>query len=227
MSKKKTYPYQLLQLKNLPGERFKPIKGLEEYFSVSNKGRVKRHEYEVTYKNGAVYLKSEKIIKPEIRWSYNKYKNDWTPFLSVRVGVGYIYYNFAVARLVYSTFKKNFVYSDFTKVIFYGDGDSLNVSLNNLIPASVSDKQKRIKLLGRSPNPFHKLNAKELKQRHWNMVKFRLKKITQFNLEGKKIKTFNSIAEAHRETGTNATGISRNAKGYLRSSGGYMWKYSI
>ena len=43
---KKNYPYLNLELKALPGERFKPIKGLEGYFQVSNKGRVKRLEYE-------------------------------------------------------------------------------------------------------------------------------------------------------------------------------------
>lgn len=226
MPKKKNYPYLNLELKTLPGERFKPIKGLEGYFQVSNKGRVKRLEYETTYKNGSVYIKPEKIIKPEIRWSYNKYKNDWTPYLAIRVGVHYYYYNFAVARLVYSSFKNNFTYSDFSKVIFYKDGDSLNTTLDNLVLATVSDKQKRIKELGRSPNPFHKLSPKQVEARHWHMVKFRLKKITQFNLSGKKLKTFNSIAEAHRATGTNATGISRTAKGHLRTAGGYIWKYA-
>lgn len=221
-----TYPYTNLDLKSMPGERFKPVKGLEEYFAVSNKGRVKRLEYETTYKNGARYVKPEKIIKPELRWSYNRYKNDWTPYLSVRVGAHYRYYNFAIARLVYCSFNKNLRYSDFSKVIFYKDGDSLNTTLGNLVPATVSEKQRRIKEFGRSPNPFHKLSAREVKERHWHMVKFRLRRITQFNLAGKKLRTFGSIAEAHRYTGCNPTGISRTAKGHLRTAGGFIWKYS-
>ncbi len=72
---------------------------MEGYFTVSNYGRIKRLEYETIYKNGSVYTKSEKIIKPELRWHHNKYKNDWTAYVAVRVGLEKTYYNFTVARL--------------------------------------------------------------------------------------------------------------------------------
>ena len=117
-------------------------------------------------------------------------------------------------------------YYDTGFVIFYNDGDSFNIKPSNLIAATLSEKQKRMKMLGRSPNPFHKLTAEEVHQRHWNMLKYHLKKITQYSLSGKKIKTYNSIAEAHRETGANPTGISRTAKGYHQRCGGFLWKYA-
>ncbi|MBA4168711.1 MAG: hypothetical protein H0X41_14390 [Chitinophagaceae bacterium] len=225
MRKKKDYPYLDVALKSRPGERWKAIPGLEGYFVVSSQGRIKRLEYETTYKNGAVYIKPEKIIKPEIRWHHNKFKNDYTAYLAVRVAVAKSVYNFTLARLVYCTFRKTFDYYDYSRVIFYEDGDTLNAGLSNLHPATYSEKQKRIKLLGRSPNPFYKLTPKQVRARHWHMLQFHLKKIHQYNLKGKKIGTYSSIADAHRATGCNATCISRNAKGHLRSSGGYLWKY--
>ena len=33
---------------------------LKDYYQVSNYGRIKRMEYEMQYKNGAIYLKPEK-----------------------------------------------------------------------------------------------------------------------------------------------------------------------
>jgi len=225
MSKKSNYAYRDLTLKSRPGERWKAISGLEEYFMVSSLGRIKRLEYESIYKNGAIYLKSEKIIKPEIRWHHNKFKNDYTAYLAVRVAVAKCIYNFTLARLVYCSFKSSLDYYDYSKVIFYIDGDTFNVSLANLQPATYSEKQRRIKELGRSPNPFHKLSAKQVRHRHWHMLQFHLKRIHQCDMKGKRIKTFSSIADAHRATGCNATCISRNAKGHLRSSGGYLWKY--
>ncbi|SEM93967.1 NUMOD1 domain-containing protein [bacterium A37T11] len=221
----KTYPYQNLSLKSMPGERWRPIYGLEEYFMVSNFGRVKRLEYVAIYDNGAVYPKPEKIIKPEIRQHHNHYKDDYSGYLAVRVGLEKSIYNFTIARLVYWVFKEDFDYYDYTKVIFYRDGDSFNIRPSNLYEATISQKQKRIKDLRRSPNPFHKLNSEEVKLRHWNMLKHHLKPIVQYSLDGKKIKTYNSIVEAHRATGANATGISRTAKGYHHSCGGFIWKY--
>lgn len=62
----KKYPYQNLILKNIKGERWKDIPGLEMYFKVSTYGRVKRLEYELTYSDGRIYVKPEKIIKPVV-----------------------------------------------------------------------------------------------------------------------------------------------------------------
>ncbi|HUZ60670.1 MAG TPA: NUMOD4 domain-containing protein, partial [Hanamia sp.] len=79
------YPYQNTSLKSINGEKWKDILGLEGYFMVSNFGRVKRLEYEMTYRNGAIYIKPEKIIKPMIIRQKNKLKNDFTQFLVNRV----------------------------------------------------------------------------------------------------------------------------------------------
>jgi len=58
--------YKNQSLTNISGERWKDIPGLEGYYIVSNRGRVKRLEYEMEYSNGALYTKPKKIIKPGI-----------------------------------------------------------------------------------------------------------------------------------------------------------------
>jgi NUMOD4 motif len=73
------YPHQNHSLKNIKGEKWKEIPGFEGYFMVSNFGRVKRLEYEMQYKNGAIYIKPEKIIKPGIVGKINKLKNHCRP----------------------------------------------------------------------------------------------------------------------------------------------------
>jgi NUMOD1 domain len=192
---------------------------------VSNIGRIKRLEYETIYKNGAVIIKKEMILKPEVQYHYNRYKNDYSPCLHASPVLAGCRYNFSVARLVYCTFKNDLEYYDPGYVIFFKNKDPFDILPSNLYAATISEKQKRMKVLGRSPNPFHKLSPAEVKERHWNMVKHKLKKIIQYDLKGRKIRKYNSIADAHRITGCNSTGISRTAKGYHKTCGGYKWKY--
>lgn len=51
------------------------------------------------------------------------------------------------------------------------------------------------------------------------------KKIHQFTKDEKYIATFNSIIEASRKTGANATHISLCAKGKHKTCGGFIWRY--
>lgn len=53
------------------------------------------------------------------------------------------------------------------------------------------------------------------------------KSVKQYTLDGKYIQTFNSIIEASAKTGANDRKISAVCKGKAKSSGGFIWKYSI
>ncbi|MBK8787018.1 MAG: hypothetical protein IPN43_11135 [Chitinophagaceae bacterium] len=57
----KKYSYQNLEIKNMKGEKWKFIPGAELYFKVSNYGRIKRLEYELSYSDGRLYIKPEKL----------------------------------------------------------------------------------------------------------------------------------------------------------------------
>ncbi|WP_300021751.1 NUMOD1 domain-containing DNA-binding protein [uncultured Maribacter sp.] len=54
----------------------------------------------------------------------------------------------------------------------------------------------------------------------------RKKKVVQYDLEGKQIAIFESVAEANRSTGISKTCISRCCRGERRSSAGFLWKYN-
>ena len=51
--------------------------------------------------------------------------------------------------------------------------------------------------------------------------------IDQFDLEGTFLKKFASIADAARELKCQNSGICLALKGKLKTSAGYIWKYSI
>lgn len=53
----------------------------------------------------------------------------------------------------------------------------------------------------------------------------RKKKVVQYDLEGKQIVIFVSVAEAYRNTGISKACISRCCRGEREQSGGYLWKY--
>ncbi len=58
--------------------------------------------------------------------------------------------------------------------------------------------------------------------------KFAVVKITpiiQYDRNGKEIAKFCSMTQAAKTTGTNLQGISKCCKGYLRTSGGFCWKF--
>lgn len=51
------------------------------------------------------------------------------------------------------------------------------------------------------------------------------KVVTQYDLQGMKIKVFKSTKEAEQKTGVPSTTISAVANGKLKTTGGYIWKY--
>lgn len=55
---------------------------------------------------------------------------------------------------------------------------------------------------------------------------WRRKRVDQFTLGGKYIRTYESASAAAKATHSQATNICSCCRGYLKSSGGYKWKYS-
>lgn len=181
--------------------------------------------YETVYKNGVLYPECEMIIKPYVRWQVNNYKKDYTRFLVNRVALDGVRYNFTVARLVYCCFVKPIDLRDAGVVIFYKDGDSFNIVPSNLRLATISEKQKRIKELRRSPSPLHKMTPEERKKRQLLIAKKLSKQVSQYRLNGTKVKTYSSAKAASRATGINDCGIGCVARGRAITSGGFIWRY--
>ena len=218
-------PYLNLDLAGMEGERWKDIPGLEGYFKVSNKGRVKRQQYETVYTNGVVYRERPMIMKPYVHRHRNEFKGDYKSFLSVTLTVEGIRYRYTVARLVYHCFVEPMDLDDHATVIFYKDGNSFNLSPNNLRAATLSEKQKRIKELRRSPSPLHKLTRGQMLLRLQRAREKRMKPVTQYCFRGKKIQTFPSAREAARQIDGNASNILQVAKGNAITASGYLWRF--
>jgi NUMOD4 motif len=106
------YPYQNLFLKSIRGETWEDIPRLLDHYQVSNYGRIKRLEYEMLYKNGAIYLKPEKVITPSVVKQFNKFKNDYSYFLTNRVKFKNERPGFSIPGLVYYSFMEKFDIED-------------------------------------------------------------------------------------------------------------------
>jgi hypothetical protein len=219
----KKYPYQNLSLENIKGERWEDIPGLEMYFKVSNYGRVKRLEYELTYSDGRIYVKPQKIIKPVMLEIHNNFKNDDLFFLQITATLFKRKYNFSIARLVFNCFVQPFKMDDTSIIILTKDGNGLNIKPSNLIMASNKDKQQRMYDLKRNKLPV--LEGEARQRAIASMQLTNNKQVSQYSLEGKLIKEYESIAIAARETGISPSHISQRAKGIEFSAGGFLWRY--
>ncbi len=219
---RKKYPYQVLDLKSIKGEKWKDIPGLELYARISNYGRVKRLSYEQEYSDGRVYHRPEKIIKPIVRKTPNRFVNDHLLYLGANITFFKQRHCLSIARLVYHCFRRPFDLNDYSIVILAKDRNGLNIKPANLIQASLSQKGKRIEELGRRA-PL--ISTEEQKQKRIaNSILAQSKPVTQYDLNGKKIKTFPSATVAGRETGINRGHISARARGVEFSAGGFIWK---
>lgn len=158
------------------------------YFKVSNFGRIKRLEYELEYSDGRRYVKPEKIIKHVLMKIPNRFMMDSVYFLRTTITLYKQKYNFSIARLVYQCFKKPIKLEDESVVILTKDGNGLNIKPSNLIMASLSEKQQRIFDLNRR-EPL--VVDKDARKR--GIAKSQLtnnKQVTQYNIQGKKVKTY-------------------------------------
>jgi hypothetical protein len=219
------YPYQNLSLVNIKGERWKDIPNLVGYFMVSNMGRIKRLEYEMTYKNGAIYTKEERIIKLQKGRATNKLKNDILEYLTTLITFNKVKYSFTLSRLVYYSFVEEFDLKDKAILILNKDCDGLNVLPTNLIKSTHSDKAKRIVARGRMDSTLKYFSEEERKKQRQAIVTSLSKEVTQYSLKGKKIRTYPSCAAAERATNIFASVIGNRAGGRGLSAGGYVWRW--
>ncbi|WP_207632815.1 NUMOD4 domain-containing protein [Foetidibacter luteolus] len=219
------YPYQNSSLKNIKGEKWADIPGLEGYYRVSNFGRIRRLEYQMQYKNGAIYVKEERIIKPGVVQHPNQFKGDLSPFLTNRVVIDGKRYNFTLARLVYHCFVNPFDLSDPTVAILCKDGDNFNIRPSNLQMASRKEKQQRVIQRDRFRSPLLDLTREAKKRRLQAIIKKKSKPVTQYAKDGRKLKTFPSMAAAERSTGVFATSIGNQAAGNCKTAGGFTWRW--
>jgi hypothetical protein len=219
------YPYQNITLQNIKGEKWKDIPGLEGYFVISNFGRIKRLEYETQYRNGAIYIKPEKIIKPYLVKQPNRYKKDQTLFLAGRVKFDGVRHNFMLSRLVYHCFVEHLDLTDHTLVVRFKDNDPFNIRPSNLKKTTLNEKQRDVFVRQRAISPLSQMSAAKRQEIRKKIIKNKSKRITQYTLDGKKVRTYSSMAEAQRKTGIFSSSIGQSALKHTVTTGGYIWRF--
>lgn len=121
-----TRPYQNLSIEDMPGEVWKPFYGYEEYYMVSNLGRIKSLPRPMKRKlqNETIHYHTEEAIR--CQRLDNRYR---TPHLSFAANINRRRREYLVADIVYSSFTAPI--EDGCHA-FHIDGNSLNNRVENL-----------------------------------------------------------------------------------------------
>lgn len=220
---KKEYPYQNRSLDDMEGEEWEDIPGLGGYFMISNFGRVMRLEYETQFDDGRIYRMKPMIIKPTLTRSINSFSGEKTFFLHTTITLSGKTYNFSIARMVYYCFEGSFDFEDKHFLVVCKNGDNKNVvpanleliSMHNLLKKAFAENKREIIIL----RPEIRAMGQAA------MIKKAGKVISQYNLAGNKISTFQNVPEAAIATGLNKSNISGVLRGRKVTAGGYAWRY--
>ena len=139
-----------LDLKDLPGEVWKDIKGFEGKYQVSNKGRVKSLDRWFTKSNGTTVFYPGKILHLDCSGGKKTYIEDCKVCLSL----GYMKdkkhaatKKFVVNRLVAEAFIPN---SNDLEIVLHKDGDITNNCVENLQWVTIKEHRDHVRFtLGR------------------------------------------------------------------------------
>jgi len=223
MSDKK-FPYQNRSLKNIKGEIWKDVPGYKDIYEVSDYGRVKSLErhiiFDIPGRHTVSYRKPEKILSQGCVKDWNSISGEEIFRLTVTFCVSQQMETVLVNRLVWMVFKKAIKYKEDNICILHKDGDGRNNRLSNL---QMGDRSKAGKLAyarGRGielKNYFSKTS-------HSKAAVKRRKPVTQYDLNGIRIKIFSGINEASVKTGIHRTNLSGVARGLKHTSGGFIWR---
>jgi hypothetical protein len=206
--KEKKYPYQNLSLKDMKGEEWEDVPGLDGAYLISNYGRIKslRRWVENPAKGG--HWKRELIIsvKPHVQ-IVSKGKRKIMRLAST-VKYEKKPYSISIARVVYCLFVKKFDLYDRCIFISYKNEDPLDIRPANLLftnpSASIS---KAYRKNHRDRDSFGNLAIA----------------VTQYDTNGKKISTYSSISEASQIAGISCGHICEAVHDKDHFASGYIW----
>lgn len=190
-------------------EIWKDIEGYEGIYQISNLGNVKSFDRVVRGCYNTIALKKGRVLKKGL---------DKSGYHHVSLTLNGKAKTLKVHRLVAKTFilnprnkpqvnHKNFIRTD--------------NRVTNLEWCTLSENIK---------HGYHFGNITAIKE--MNYMKGRKgkyhhnsKPVFQYDLEGNFIKSYNSVADAHRETGLSIGNIASVCNGRLKKTGGFIWQY--
>lgn len=218
----KQYPYQNLSMKDIKGEQWDDVPGLDGYYLVSSFGRIKRLKREVVYPDGKIITLSEQIRVTALLNSPNNEIGDCTFHLHASMQVNKKSYRFSVRRLVYCCFVQKFALDDPSVLIIPKNGNGLDIRPTNLKMIKSIQQRKMTYDNRRRTSTLIGAYKDEILGAS---VKVCQKTVSQYEKTGKKIKTYPSVREAERLTGISHSAIGSSARNLVFAAGGFYWRY--
>src|SRR5882672_3967854 len=186
-----SYPCRNKSFADLPGEKWKHIPDFEGSYMVSDFGRIKSLARTIYCKDGRYVHTKEKILTPVLGNSPNYYMGDFTSHLFIGLRRDGKRYSFSVRRLVYHCFVSPIDFNGLTFYILCKDGNGLNTHYRNLQKVTLSEKQSCIFERERATTCF--ITSPEIGE----LARLkRERKVTQYDLQGQKIKVYPNIKAA-------------------------------
>jgi hypothetical protein len=219
------YPYQNRFLEDLPDEEWRPVPDYEDFYEVSNAGRIrsvaKYIEFLIPGRHMVAYWKHARILSQGLAKKKNSLSNEEVYQLTVTFCVSQKMKTTQVCRVVWNAFGSKLDYEKDGLCVLHKDGDGRNNHFNNLAIGNQSEMAKNAYKRGRLIRLSEYVDESALKKRSVT----RSRPITQYNLDGQRIKVFGSVTEAGLETGVFPSNISLAAKGKKLQMGGFIWRY--
>jgi hypothetical protein len=219
------FPYLNRSLKHLPDEEWRPVPDYEDFYEVSNFGRIrsvaKYIEFLIPGRQVVAYWMCAKILAQGLAKKKNSFSNEEVYQLTVTFCVNQKMKTTQVCRVVWNAFESKLDYKKDGFCVLHKDGDGRNNHFNNLAIGSQSKMATRAYKRGRLIKLSEYVDESALKKRSMP----RSKPITQYNHEGLRIKVFGSVTEAELETGIFRSNISLAAQGKKFQMGGFIWRY--
>ncbi len=220
----KQYPYQHLELNDLIGEKWKWIPWLEGYYKISSFGRVKRESFEMIMKNGLHRVIQEKMLRSELQKFPNRYVGDQVYHLRAKIMRGGNRYEISIARVLYYCFRKKFDLNNMNLMAIALDGEGRNIRLDNIDLVNRNQRQQRIFDRKRYKKPVI-YSFDEFSKGLERSANKGCRQVTQYEMNGKRIRTYLSVRAAAISLAISDSGIHAVLRERQISSGGFVWRY--
>lgn len=178
-------------------EVWKPIKGYEGIYEVSNLGRVRSLPRMLTDSKGRRHPVPMKILREHDRKGYVGYRLCNGPATA----------EFSAHRLVAMAFIPN---PDNLPVVNHRDENPRNNHVDNLEWCTIQYNTK-----------YGNGIAKQVAS-----MTYKTREVEQLSINGEHIAYFKSLSEASKATGADKSLIMRVCKGIKKTAGGFIWKYN-
>ncbi len=223
------YWFNNKSIKNLKGEKWKPIPDFEETHEVSNYGRVRCLDKWILPQGRQSYVRKGHLLSPNISLAPNHFKKDFTYHVFIGIETKEKTFVFSVRRLVYHCFIDNSLLIQDSRhpaeVVLPKDGNGFNTYYKNLFVQSWNDAQKGRYISDRTVSYLKYLKPKQRQAMRKKGVHKLWKPITQYDRTGRKIACFPSVKEAGKATGGANSNICKAASGKVLTAAGSVWRY--